>query len=79
VWLPLTFLAARGAGPALTWMVRLDLYLVAVASLHLWYVISRHGPRRPLWAYRLAQLGCAFFCFQTVIMDALVWGSLFHA
>lgn len=78
LWLPLTVLAVGMASQALVWLVRLDLALVAIASLGLLAAISKVQPQRSTWNHRLAILGCVFFCFQTVILDAIIWAVNFH-
>lgn len=77
LWLPLTFLAVDQASPALVWLVRLDLALVALASIGLLFSLLWLQPRQPRWAHRLAMLGALGFCFQTVLLDAIVWGANF--
>jgi len=77
-WLPLTVLAAEQNSQALVWLVRLDLALVAIASLGLFLSLLMVSPRKTVWYHRLAILGCVFFCFQTVILDAIVWAVNFH-
>ena len=78
LWLPLTLMAVGLASQALVWLVRLDLALVAIASLGLLIAIFKVKPQRSTWNHRLAILGCVFFCFQTVILDAIVWAVNFH-
>ncbi|OGO67419.1 MAG: hypothetical protein A2Z49_02025 [Chloroflexi bacterium RBG_19FT_COMBO_56_12] len=77
LWMPLTFLALDQSSPVLVWVVRLDLALVAVASLSLLFTLISVRPRQPVWAHRLAVIGVIGFCFQTVILDAVVWGANF--
>ena len=78
LWLPLTVLAVGQASQALVWLVRLDLVLVAVASLALILSLLIVRPRKTIWYHRLAILGCVFFCFQTVVLDAIIWSIFFH-
>jgi hypothetical protein len=78
LWLPLTVLAVRQASQLLVWLVRLDLILVAIASLGLLIALLKARPRKILWLHRLAVLGSVLFCFQTVILDAIVWAVNFH-
>jgi hypothetical protein len=73
LWMPLTLLAAKQPGPALSWLVRLDLWTVAAASLGLLWALLAVEPRQPRWAHRLALVGSILFCLQTVILDAIVW------
>jgi hypothetical protein len=78
LWMPLTVLAIEQANFGLVWMVRLVLVVGGLASLGLFFALICVEPRHPTWAYRLAIVGSVFFCIQTVILDALVWGSLFR-
>jgi hypothetical protein len=78
LWLPLTVLAVGQASQTLVWIVRLDLALVAIASLGLILSLLMVRPRKTVWYHRLAILGCVFFCFQTVVLDAIVWSAFFH-
>lgn len=78
LWMPLTFLAIEQASPLLAWLVRLDLVLVALASLGILFALLRLEPRPPTLIYRLAVLGALLFCAQTVLLDALVWGINFR-
>ncbi len=78
LWLPLTFLAVEQASPFLVWLVKGVLWLVGAASLSLLAALLKVEPRHPTWAHRLALLGILAFCFQTAVLDALVWGSFFQ-
>jgi hypothetical protein len=77
LWLPLTFLAVQKNNSAVLWLARFDLIVVAVASILLLLALLYTQPRRPAWAYRLALLGSIFFCIQTVMLDAILWGYFF--
>jgi hypothetical protein len=78
LWMPLTFLAVEYPGPALLWVVRIVLAVVGLASLGLLLALLMVKPPQPLWAHKLAIIGCAFFCIQTALLDAIIWGSLFR-
>ena len=78
LWLPLTFLAVEQSSPAFEWAAKLDLGSVAIASLGLFVALLKVKPSSPLWAHRMALVGCVFFCIQTVIFDALIWGFFFR-
>jgi hypothetical protein len=78
LWMPLTFLAVGNSSLTLLWMVRIVLAVVGLASLGLLFTLLTVQPRRPSWAHKLAIIGCAFFCIQTVLLDAIIWGSLFR-
>jgi hypothetical protein len=72
-WLPLTTSAIEKSSQFLACLTRLDLALVAIASLGLLYAIIKVQPQKTSWLHYLAILGSLFFCFQTVILDAIIW------
>jgi hypothetical protein len=76
LWMPLTLAAVRS--PALLWLVRVDLAIVALGSLALLFALLKVKPRLPRWAHALAVAGCTLFCIQTVLLDAVVWSALFR-
>jgi hypothetical protein len=78
LWMPLTFLAIEQASPGILWLVRIDLWVVATASLSLLLALLNVEPRQPRWAHRLAIVGSFGFCLQTVVLDALVWVTFYH-
>lgn len=78
LWLPLTVLAVEQNSSILSWVVRLVLVIVGLASLGLFYAIVNVKNLQSLGTRRLAVIGCAFFCFQTVFLDAIVWGAYFR-
>ena len=55
------------------------LALVAVGSLGLWLTLWQLRPREGGVAFWLAVVGLTAFCFQTAVLDALVWTALFPA
>jgi hypothetical protein len=77
-WLPLTLLAVEQASVLVVWLVRMDLALVAIGALGLLLALMNIQPRNPKWMQRIAVLGAVAFCFQTVILDAIVWSSSFR-
>jgi hypothetical protein len=78
LWLPLTILAIGQSSRVILWLVRIDLAIVAAASLGMLYVLINVQPRKTNWLHRLAVLGSIVFCFQTVVLDAIVWAANFH-
>lgn len=77
LWMPLTMLAIQQSNPALAWLVRAVLAVVALASLGLLAALLKVQPHQPEWAHRLAVGGSVAFCLQTVILDALFWSASF--
>jgi hypothetical protein len=78
LWLPLTFLAAEQASTDLLWTVRTVLVVVGLASLGLLLALLSVRPPQSSWAYKMAITGSVFFCVQTALLDATIWGSLFR-
>jgi len=79
LWLPLT-LQMLSAPTAPFWsLVCLNLAVVAIASLGLLFVVAAAEPRGSRAAHRLAVLGGVAFCFQTAVLDAVVWTFSFPA
>ena len=78
LWMPFTFLAVEGSSQALLWVVRMVLAAVAAASLGLLFALIKVNPRPTRWAYRMAIVGSLFFCFQTVVLDAILWVLFFR-
>jgi hypothetical protein len=77
LWMPLTLLAIDQSSLGLVWLVRLDLAVVGLASLGLLSALIGLQPRPSRLAYRLAAAGCLAFCFQTAILDAILWSACF--
>ena len=78
LWMPLTFRAVQQSSLLLLWTVRIVLVAVACASLGLLLALLNVEPRQPWWAYWAAVVGCAGFCIQTGVLDAIVWGAFFR-
>jgi hypothetical protein len=78
LWLPLTFLAVDRSSQVYLWLVRVVLSVVGAASLGLFFALHKVRPPEPDWAYWLAMVGSIFYCTQTVILDAIVWGAFFR-
>jgi hypothetical protein len=78
LWMPLTLLAVDRASALALWLVRVDLALVALGGLGLLLAFLTLQPRKPESMHLLAVLGVVAFCFQTVILDAIVWVAYFR-
>lgn len=77
LWLPLTFEMVADPSIALWWAIRGVLFCVGVGALGLLAWLVRVALARPgalAWA---AVAGCVAFCFQTAVLDALVWPVFF--
>ena len=75
LWLPLTYLAVGQSSQAWLWVARAALALVGAASLGILIALLKVRPSRAGVAYWLAVVGSIFFCIQTVILDAIIWGA----
>ena len=78
LWMPLTFRAVEQPSPGSLWTVRAVLAGVGLASLSLFAALLKVNPRQPAWAHRLALIGCAAFCLQTALLDAVLWSAYFR-
>lgn len=77
LWMPLTFVMI-GDPSLMTWIgIRAVLGITGIASLLLLAALIAVQPAEPAWAHRLAVAGCAAFCLQTAVLDALVWTAYF--
>ena len=77
LWMPLTFVVI-GQPTLAAWVgVRLVLSITGIASLLLLGALVAAQPAAPVWAHRLAVAGAVAFCFQTAVLDALVWTAYF--
>lgn len=78
LWLPLSLLAFEQSSSLILWAARLDLAVVAVASLALLFILIEIRLRLSAWSSTLAIIGSVLFCIQTVLLDAIIWGILIH-
>ena len=78
LWMPLTFWAVGHPSPGSVWTVRSVLAAVGLASLGLFAALLKVSPRQPVWAHQLALIGCAAFCLQTGLLDAVLWSAYFR-
>lgn len=78
LWLPLVYVAVEQSSQAWLWLVRVSLILVGAASLGILVILLKNRPQKAGIAYRLAVVGSIFFCIQTVLLDAIVWGAFFR-
>jgi len=76
-WMPLTVAMLERPGAGLWLAIRLVLAAVGVASAGLVTALLSLKPRQLDRTYWLAVMGSIAFCFQTAVLDALVWTALF--
>jgi hypothetical protein len=77
-WMPFTFLAIQAANPLHYWLVRTILIVVGLSSICLFVALLSIRPHHAIWVYRFALVGSIFFCIQTALLDAAIWGSFFR-
>jgi len=77
LWMPLTFAMLESPSAALWWTIRVVLAAVGLGSVGLLAALVAVRPRRENGARWLALAGVSAFCFQTAILDALVWPAFF--
>jgi hypothetical protein len=76
-WMPLTYRMIEDPSH-ITWIaIRVTLGIVALASISLLLALLRLDQRQPAAWYRLAVAGSLLFCWQTVVLDAIVWPHYF--
>jgi hypothetical protein len=77
LWLPLTSAMVQQPGSFLWLGIRGVLALVSLGSVGLLLALLTWQPRQPARAYWLAVAGSVAFCFQTTVLDLLLWTALF--
>lgn len=77
LWLPLSHQAFSQSSAFYALLVKLDLAIVALSSLGLFYALFKIQPNLPAWHHVMAILGAGLFCVQTVILDAIIWSLYF--
>jgi hypothetical protein len=77
LWMPLVYLTLEKAASVFLLAVKIDLIVVGLASVALFFSLLSVEPRQPTWAYWMAAIGSVFFCIQTVLLDAIIWGVFF--
>lgn len=78
LWMPLTWKMIDMPSDALWWAVRLVLGVTGAGSLALLGMLLRADTKSPRGHYLLAVAGLAAFCFQTAVLDALIWPHYFR-
>lgn len=76
-WMPLTFAMLRNPNRMLWRAIRITLAVVGIGSLGLLTLLLILNHDEPAWLLWLAVAGSVLFCFQTAILDALVWPRYF--
>lgn len=77
LWLPLTFRMIERPSAALWALVRLDLLVVGAGALGLLVSLFVMRPRDRSVAFWAAVVGLLPFCWQTAVLDAIVWPAYF--
>jgi hypothetical protein len=76
-WMPLTFAMLESPSGGLWWAIRIALAAVGVGSVGLLAAIVAVRAPAAVAARRVALIGCAAFCLQTAVLDAIVWPAFF--
>lgn len=76
LWMPLSFALLDAPNADLWWSIRAVLFGTGFSALLVGYELYRHAPERGTFL-TLALCGYVFFCFQTAVLDALVWPWFF--
>jgi hypothetical protein len=77
LWLPLTSRMLTTPSSGLWAMIRIDLLLVGIGAVGLLLILLWRRARDGSPAFWLAVVGLLPFCWQTAILDALVWPAFF--
>jgi hypothetical protein len=76
-WMPLTNLYASNPNPDMWIAIRVVLFVVGLSALALVLALVNMQPKTLDTAYRLAVAGSIYFTFHTLILDAILWATLF--
>lgn len=77
LWMPLTFAMLRDPSYGLWIAIRFVLAVVGSGSVGICAAMALLRPRYGGAAFVAAMAGAIIFCFQTAILDALVWPAFF--
>lgn len=77
LWMPLTFAMLEQPGVALWWAIRLVLAAAGLGSVGLLAFLLAIRPQPGGVWYGCAVAGLVCFCFQTALLDAVVWPAYF--
>lgn len=78
LWMPMTKWMLDDPSALRFWLVRLDLFAVALGSIGLILAAASVRPRPPGRLRALALIGTLAFAVQTVVLDALIWPALWR-
>ena len=77
LWLPLTSRMLASPSSGLFAMIRIDLLLVGMGAVGLLLILLGRRARDGSVAFWFAVAGLLPFCWQTAVLDALVWPAFF--
>jgi len=77
LWMPLTLSYMERPSDLLWWTIRGVLFLVGLGSVGLFPALAAFRPEKHRIAFALALSGLSFFCWQTAVLDAVVWPCFF--
>lgn len=76
LWMPLSFALLEAPNQDLWWCIRAVLFGTGISALIVGQQLLRYGADRgPL--FKVALGAYVFFCFQTAVLDALIWPYFF--
>lgn len=76
-WMPLTYAMIETPTVGAWVAIRLVLGVVALGGFGLAFSLFTLNQKTPVRWHRLAILGSLFFCWQTAVLDAIVWTHFF--
>ena len=77
MWIPLTLHALDTSNSNLKIWINIVLWSTAFFSMLMLGALATLEPTGPSTQHKFAVLGAILFCFQTVILDALIWPRYF--
>jgi hypothetical protein len=78
LWMPLTNIYVGNPSTGMWITIRTVLLVVGLASIALVWALLNLQTKTPVISYWLAVVGSGYFAFHTVILDAIIWATLFQ-
>jgi hypothetical protein len=78
LWMPLTDLYVDDPSAGAWVGIRIVLFVVALASIALAWALFTIRPGNQGKAYWAAVVGSCYFAFHTLVLDAILWATLFR-
>ena len=77
-WIDLSISYINNPSTSLWIIICMILYAVGIFSIFLLLSFYNIKPENPTSLYYISLVGCIFFTFHTMILDGLLWTTLFH-